>query len=191
MRMSRVHYIGVVLMTIFVGLPAFVLAGAIAGLPVYVHPPVDVLPAKADVVYVIGPPTRARLALARKLLDEGVSDQMVISVSPHVLQPGYTERKFRACNRPGGDIICISPEPFTTQGEAAALGTMATQYGWHSAIVITRTTHVVRARMYLQRCFAGDLAVIDSGEPSSLTTWGYEYLYQTGAFVKSLTERGC
>ena len=92
---------------------------------------------------------------------------------------------------PGGDVICISPEPFTTQGEAAALGELAEQHDWHSAIVITRTTHVLRARMYLRRCFSGDLAVVDSGEPSGLATWIYEYAYQTAAFLKSTTEPGC
>jgi len=92
---------------------------------------------------------------------------------------------------PGGDVMCISPKPFTTQGEAAALGRLAAVHGWHSAIVITNTWHVLRARMYLQRCFSGALSVIDSGQPSSLPYWAYEYAYQSAAFLKSTTESGC
>jgi DUF218 domain len=189
--MRQMHYVTMVLLLIIGGIPALFVTGAIAGLPAYVYPSVDPMPAKADVVYVIGPPTRARLLLARKLLDEGVSDTMLLSVSPHVLQSGDTERKFRKCNVPGGDVVCISPTPFNTYGESVALEQIAQERGWDSAVVITRTSHVLRTRMFMHRCFQGNVAVIDSQEPSDITTWAYQYAYQSGAFLKSLTETGC
>ncbi|MFC9918987.1 ElyC/SanA/YdcF family protein [Agromyces binzhouensis] len=171
---------------------ALVLLGGVIGAPVYVAPEVDPTPAHADVVYVLGPPTAARVELARALLDAGVGDTMLLSVPGGALRPGTRDHeKFRACNHPGGDVVCISPVPFTTGGEARALAELAEERRWTSAIVITRTSHVARARLLVERCFGGELAVIDAHEPLGFGGWAYQYVYQTAAFAKAFVTPDC
>lgn len=168
------------------------LAVIAVGAPFYVFPRVDAVPERADVVFVIGPPTEERVDLARQLLDAGVSDTMLISVPRAVFEPGSREsEKFRACNQPGGDVVCISPIPFTTRGEAEALAELAAERDWTSAIVITRTPHITRARVLVERCFDGELAMLDAHETLDVGDWAYQYAYQTAAFVKVVMTPEC
>ena len=172
---------------------ALVVAFVLAGLPLYVFPVVDAVPAQADVVYVIGPPTPARIALARELIESGAADEMLISVPGDALAQGTPSRgRFSACNLPGGDVLCRAPDPATTQGEARLLAETAQEQGWDSAIVITMTPHVSRARMIIDRCFDGELTMrAVSDQPSGLGGWVHQYLYQSAAFVKALAAPGC
>ena len=103
--------VGAVAVSIGVLVVAFVLVG----LPLYVFPAVDAVPAQADVVYVIGPPTPARIALARELIETGAADEMLISVPGDALAEGTPSRgRFSACNLPGGDVLCRAPDPATS-----------------------------------------------------------------------------
>lgn len=172
---------------------ALVVAFILVGLPLYVFPTVDAVPAQADVVYVIGPPTPARIALARELIETGAADEMLISMPGDALAEGTPSRgRFSACNLPGGDVLCRAPDPATTQGEARLLAETAQEQGWDSAIVITMTPHVSRARMIIDRCFDGELTMrAVSDQPSGLGSWVHQYLYQSAAFVKALAAPGC
>ena len=56
--------------------------------------------------------------------------------------------------------------------------------------MITMPAHINRARMVVQRCFAGSLAMVETGEGPTYG-WPYQYLYQTAATVKALLLPGC
>ena len=66
------------------------------------------------------------------------------------------------CPRPvrGGELICFNPSPGTTQGEAEFAGRLARKYHWHSIAVVTITPQDSRARLRLERCFAGPVYVV-------------------------------
>jgi hypothetical protein len=165
-----------------------VLAWILAGVPLFVMPAAS-QPGKADVIYVIGPPNPTRRDLAEKLVDEGYSDTVVFSVPS--TGPQSADR-LAACN---GEfpypVTCDTPSPFTTQGEARYLKEKAEENGWTSAIVITWTPHVTRTQLIFDRCFDGDLMVVEDPVDFGPRQWITQYVYQTGAFVKALVTPGC
>lgn len=141
-------------------------------------------PGRADVIYVIGPATPSRIELAEEMLDAGLSDTLMISVPDPAEHP--------ICDsHPEFTVYCRRPEPFTTQGEARELAAMAAEHGWTSATVITFTPHVTRTRVLMERCFTGTLRVAADPTELPLAEWAYQYLYQTGAFVKVALNPGC
>ncbi len=156
------------------------LAVALAGLPVYVFPPVAQA-TPADLVYVIGPPVKARTDLQDRLLDEGLAPHGLISVSP----PGgsASASDLPACRDPR--ITCATPEPFTTAGEALLLDRFAAEHGVERTIVITYTPHVARTRYIFDTCYPGEVTVIAVDPHLTPWEWVYQYAYQTGAFVKA------
>jgi uncharacterized SAM-binding protein YcdF (DUF218 family) len=169
------------------------LVWAIAGIFLYVVPPADE-PAHAEVLFVLGPPDQ-RMVYAEQLMQHGYAPTLAVS-SP-VDQHGRFEASICGAQR-SYRIICFKPEPFTTQGEARALKSLSEQYGWRSADVLTAQFHVTRARVIVSRCYAGDLHMVADrrGLPLiSLTnptySWGYQYLYQTAAFVKVAIHPSC
>lgn len=162
---------------------ALVLAMAVAGLaimiPAYVYPAAAAPPARADVIYVIGPPTEGRIALAERLRSEGVADDILISVPSEGEQ---SAAKLSVCQE--RDVTCGHPDPFTTAGEMALLNT---RYGPEaSAVVITFTPHVSRTRFIAAQCAEARVTVVDVPTSLDLGQWIYQFAYQTGGFAKAV-----
>lgn len=165
---------------------ASLVAYVLIGLPFIVFPKTDHEPKHADVVLVLGPLSEKRIALAKRLLAEHRVDRMMWSatITTHAQYPLLQE-----CRTTPG-LICERPSPATTEGEGEMLERRAAENGWKSAIVVTQTAHVTRARMILSRCFSGRLAMVESGDPP-VGGWVYQFLYQTGATVKFWFNRPC
>ncbi|SFR94651.1 hypothetical protein SAMN04487846_0996 [Microbacterium sp. cf046] len=163
-----------------VALVAAVLVVAVAGLPVYVFPP-EGETGRADVAYVIGPPTEQRVALAEQLRADGVVEQILVSVPR---SGGQSARKLSACARP--EVTCETPTPFSTKGEVAMLSDFLSGDRSAKVIVITFTPHVARTRFILDKCFDGDAVVIAVEQRLRPDQWAFQYAYQTAAFVKAI-----
>jgi hypothetical protein len=157
--------------------------------PFYMFPATD-QPAKVDVVYVIGPPTDARVELAEDMLEQGLAGAMMVSITDST--PGDYPKANAACT---GErtypVYCSMPDPFTTRGEARWLKDLAQEHDWDSAAVITFTPHISRARVIMERCFGGELLMLDSGERLAPHSWAYQYLYQTVGFAKVAAMQSC
>jgi uncharacterized SAM-binding protein YcdF (DUF218 family) len=144
---------------------------------------------RADAIVVLGPPDdNGRIDTALTLIREHVTRNLVISV--------MSERQRQVkhlCTdaQDGFTVTCFLPHPATTRGEAQHMRDLARQHGWASVVVVTSTYHVSRARMIFDRCFDGPLYVVAARRGISLLKWGYEYLYQTGAYVKAALQSGC
>lgn len=161
-----------------------------AGLPLYVFPRTDA-PERADLLVVLGPPTPSRIDLAERMMDEGYAKRLIVSVR----DKGWdSAQKLSICRDRGlsYDVGCFVPDPFTTQGEARTLRRVADRDDVKSVIVVTTTPHVTRARLILERCFAGKMFVVSDGSsPSDLWGWADAYAYQTGALVKAAVDTEC
>ena len=68
---------------------------------------------------------------------------------------------------------------------------LARQHGWTSVVVVTSTYHVSGPRMIFDRCLDGKLYLVAARRGISMLTWAYQYLYQTGAYVKAVLQPGC
>jgi hypothetical protein len=179
------------ILRIVLGVVATIVGAALTitliGLPLYIFPRTDT-PTPSDVVFVIGPPYQSRLDLAEKLIDEGLAKNYMISVDTEL------EKKIQVCLQGeyhGVPVYCARPEPFTTQGEAEWLKTLASAHHWDSAIVITQTSHISRARLRFERCFSGQLEMVADTKPLAFSDWVYQYAYQTAAYVKAYIFSAC
>ncbi|GAA3633022.1 YdcF family protein [Microbacterium awajiense] len=151
----------------------------IAGLPLYVFPaPSD--PHRADVVQVLGPATDERVDAALRLIDDGLASALLVSVAA----PGEPASDLELCDREF--VTCATPDPYTTDGETLLLEEYALSHDVHSAVVLTATGHVSRARFVYAKCYPGAATVVGVSTPSSLLDWAGVYVYQTAAFVKAL-----
>ena len=161
-----------VALTLIAGLWLFVLIG----LPLYVFPPVDEVP-ESETVFVLGPPSDARLELAERLRDEGLAERIVISVQP---ADGQTAKDIALCREPG--VTCAVADPFTTRGEVL----MMTEQASPSVIVVTTMTHVARTRYLFDKCYPGYFTVVAADWPTTIAHWAWQYVYQSLAFVKAV-----
>ncbi len=172
------------------GIIAVLLAGWLVGCYLVIADPSVDRPAKADAIVVLGSPTTEdRLGVALRLVDAHISTNLVISLFAEG-QP-LTQRRYCEAPHAGLTITCFRPDPATTRGEAEHVRALAADHGWTSIVVVTSTYHVSRARMLFQRCFAGRLLMVGTSHGMSVGKWAYEYLYQTGAYVKAALESGC
>ena len=143
------------------------------------HPRYDAITA-ADAVVVLGEPDDQALALARQLLDRGVSTQLLLLV-PWGAPP--------LCSRPpaGVTVTCVVPDPRTTRGDARAIASVAAAHGWHSVAVVTWDTHVTRSRRLVEACFPGRVAMTGYRLDGGLG----DVVHQVGGYVQALASSGC
>jgi hypothetical protein len=99
-----------------------------------------------------------RLKEGLRLVGAGVADTLVISDGR---APGWDEAN-ALC---GSRAVCFRPDPYSTQGEARWIADEAARRGWDSVVVVTSTYHVRRARMIVERCYRGELAVVGADPP--------------------------
>lgn len=162
-------------------IPLLVIA---AGLPVYVFPPQQT-PARADVAFVLGSPDAWRIDLAEGLIDERRVSALLISVPPGQTPPS-------TCSTPMPyPVECVRPNPSSTLGESRLLRNELAAHGWRTAVVITSTPHITRARLILHQCVPSGVSVIGRSDGIDLGEWGRQYVYQTVAMVKALAEPAC
>lgn len=84
----------------------------------------------------------------------------------------------------GVELICFDPNPGDTRGEAEYLGRLARRYHWNSVALVTTRAQDTRARMIVQRCFAGSVYVVTA--PLDAGEWPYQIAYEWAALFKAL-----
>lgn len=149
----------------------------VAGLLMYTHPPQDEVSA-IDAVFVLGPHTAPRLERAAELAAASGNAIVYVSVSRSDM-----DRPFCAEVR----TICVTPEPFSTKGEALLLSTLHEENSFERVALVTVAPHAVRARYIFERCYTGRFGLVSvaaSGSPIDLAS---QYIYQTAAFAKAVT----
>lgn len=119
--------------------------------------PASRVPENADAVVVLGGGSGERLERGLELMEAGVSDTLVVSTGP----TRSMRRADIACGqqRPW-NVLCFSPDPVRTSGEARAIGALAQEHGWSSIAVVTSTYHLTRARTLVTQCFDGELSPV-------------------------------
>jgi uncharacterized SAM-binding protein YcdF (DUF218 family) len=173
------------------GFLALLVIWVVGGWFVIVHPATD-RPAPVDAIVVLGPPrVNGRFADAYRLVQQGFSDNLVISVATSGDRGWLAACHDGVAGAPAAHVYCFQPAPATTQGEARTVAAMAAQHRWSRVMVITSTYHVSRARMIVQRCYSHTLLMVPARAGIGLTEWTYEYLYQSGAYLKAMLHRAC
>jgi uncharacterized SAM-binding protein YcdF (DUF218 family) len=171
-------------------LAGLVVAWLIACAVLFVWPRASGAPARADAVVVLSGDRNVRLDPGIALVERGVAP--VLAISGAGADPGW--HKARRLCRQGrvarAKVICFEPNPFSTRGEARAIGRLARRFGWTNVVVVTSTFHVTRARMLFHRCYPGRLWMV--GATSLWWMLPEEWAFETGKLAVQLTaERGC
>jgi uncharacterized SAM-binding protein YcdF (DUF218 family) len=143
--------------------------------------PASSTPAHADAVVVLAGGDGERLDRGLQLVRDGVSSNLVVSTGPNELCA--TEQAF--------SVYCFLPRPDDTRGEAEAIGRIARREGWRHLVLVTSDYHATRARILVERCFAGtiDVSAAHSGKGPLSLLWaiGHEW----GGLVETAVHRGC
>jgi uncharacterized SAM-binding protein YcdF (DUF218 family) len=142
--------------------------------PLFVWPATD-QPGTADAVVVFAGGDGERQDEGIRLVREGVAPVLVIS------DGGLPNSgKARVCReRPAGlRLVCFSPDPATTRGEARRFAELAEREGWRSLVLVTSTYHLRRAGLLLDRCYDGQLRRV-------ATPLYNDYSYETGQQLAS------
>jgi uncharacterized SAM-binding protein YcdF (DUF218 family) len=145
--------------------------------------PAQGMPPRVSAIVMLDSPG-GRLGSALRLAKQHRASYLVISLGTPA--SGY------GCPRPVPRVklICFNPRPGTTKGEAEFAGRLARQYRWRSIAVVTITPQASRARLLVQRCFAGRVYAVTT--PIAKTAWLYQIAYQWGALLKALVvQRAC
>lgn len=139
--------------------------------------PAQGMPAHVSVVVMLAGPGD-RLPIALRLAGEYKAPVLVVSQGQH----GYGG----PCppKPPGVELICFDPNPGDTRGEAEYLGRLARRYHWNSLVLVTTRAQDTRARILVERCFAGSVYVVTA--PLAAGSWPYEIFYEWGALLKAL-----
>jgi uncharacterized SAM-binding protein YcdF (DUF218 family) len=171
---------------------ALVVAWLVACLVLFVWPWAEAShPARSDAVVVLSGGENRRLDPALRLVERGVAP--VLAISGAFLDPKW-RKAHRLCRGEEGPtrfrVLCFTPRPYSTRGEARAIAGLARARGWDHVVVVTSTFHLTRAQMLIARCYRGGLSLVGTSSP----WWKLpeEWASETGKLLVQLTvERTC
>ena len=139
-------------------------------------------PHQADAIVVLAGSSK-RPPKGLELLHEQIAPVLALSI------PSDPKPKLRAlCGRP--HITCFHASPFSTRGEAEAIGRMAKRRGWHSLVVVSSRYHLRRAQMLFDRCTNAGLQMVAA--PTSAWDYAKNLPFEIGKLtVQTVWEQGC
>jgi uncharacterized SAM-binding protein YcdF (DUF218 family) len=152
-------------------------------LRLFVYPDLNA-PEHADAIVVLGTSEANAYSEGVALAHQGFAPAIALSI------PSY-DCVHSLAAAPTVRVLCFSPDPQTTQGEARSIAHMASEYHWRRIIVVMSTTQATRARLRIGRCYAGQVLEV-AATPSGFWSWVDNIVYEWGALAKALvTQRGC
>lgn len=167
---------------IFSGISALMVAWLIACYFFFIKPSVD-RPQHADAVIVLAGASD-RLPVARKL--KGVAPILVLSNS---IGPGNEPANKQCQAASGPDVICFTPTPPDTRGEAAAIAKLVAQHDWKSIVVVTSTYHITRARILVKQATSIKVYMVASKPKGSIAQWAWWLVHETGGLIDAVVAR--
>ncbi|MBV8394668.1 MAG: YdcF family protein [Actinobacteria bacterium] len=111
-------------------------------------------PVHADAIVVLSG-SQTRLPVGVRLLRQGYAPLLVVSQGGHESQ---LERHECAGGVP--HVRCFRASPYSTHGEAEAIGRLARELHLRRLDVVTSQFHVFRAGILIRRCFHGTLRMV-------------------------------
>jgi uncharacterized SAM-binding protein YcdF (DUF218 family) len=157
-----------------------VVATVVVNLKLFLWPSTSTLH-HADVIVAFAGGNGERLNKGLALAREGYAPILVASTGPD-----------RLCNaRLSFSVICFSPDPNNTRGEAEAIGRLAREHRWNRLILVTSTYHVTRARLLLERCYAGSIEVALVPPHQGFIGWLGAIAHEWAGLAEATLERSC
>jgi uncharacterized SAM-binding protein YcdF (DUF218 family) len=152
----------------------------VANLVCFVWPSADTLQ-HADAVVVLAGGDGERLDRGLELVRSGVAPTLVASTGPSELCD--SAQPF--------EVVCFTPSPETTRGEAEAIGQLAREHGWNRIVLVTSTYHTLRARLLVDRCYSGAIEVAPAEPDQGIVAWIAAIGHEWGGVAESVVDRSC
>jgi hypothetical protein len=137
-------------------------------------------PKHADAIVVLSS-NRLRYDLGLRLYHEHVAPTLVLSL------PAFPSAGGNNC--PTG-AVCFHAHPYSTRGEAEAVGKLARTHGWHTIVVVTSRYHVRRASLLFHRCTPAKLEFVPARAPFYVYLLNIPLEWAKGA-VQLTVQRAC
>jgi uncharacterized SAM-binding protein YcdF (DUF218 family) len=163
----------------------------VGGHRLYTSPTVDHLAPGTPVDAVValgGLPQTA--AYAQSLVEQGAAPVLVLS-DPYKGDTGLSVHAACASRPSAYRLVCFTPDPSTTRGEAREIQALARANGWHRVAVVAPTFHISRARLLVRRCYPGTLLMLALPTHVAWDNWTYQYVRQTLGYAKAAVLRSC
>jgi hypothetical protein len=163
-------------------LAVIVVVFAVVTLRLFVRP-AHGMPSRVDAIVMLNGPGE-RLSTAEQLGWAHRAHMLVVSSNPHY--PGSS----CAAKIPRVTVICFSPNPATTRGEAEYVGRLARRYHWRSIVLVTITPQITPGRIWLSRCMPARVYAVSA--PLSGWAWPAAVVYEWGATIRAeIFQRTC
>ncbi|MBG0739158.1 YdcF family protein [Paeniglutamicibacter antarcticus] len=138
----------------------------------------------------LGGASAERLPVARDLVEAGVAPVLAIS---HTHSAGNVQAD-GVCEYPGVipfTLVCFQPASLDTRGEAAAIGKLVSEKGWHSIIVVTSRYHASRAKALITQCTTADVQMVVSEPDLSPFGWLRRFVVESGGLIDANLRPEC
>ena len=152
-----------------------------------------------------------RLRTGRELVEEGVADNLVISVSegvqrriddgrlavltPEEVAEGLGEEGpwIEECGEQyaGYRTECIRPQPNTTEGEAIAVAGLVREYDWDTLVIVTERSHMRRGLTTFEACTPAEIYTSTSDISGPWYRNVRRTVHEFGALWRDLLFRSC
>ncbi|WP_407334830.1 YdcF family protein [Dietzia kunjamensis] len=117
-------------------------------------------PVRADAVVMLAGADDGRHLYARDLVEAGYADTLLVS-NPGGNSETVARRLCTGIARPSGaEVVCFSPDPRTTWGEAQAVASIARARGWDRILVVTNRPHTLRAGTWMRSATGLDVRMV-------------------------------
>jgi len=147
-----------------------------------------------DAVVVLGGEHDGREGYGLALAHQGLASTVVLS-DPY---SAADQLMSRLClpHDDSVEVICPTPEPATTRGEAMMTRRLAVERHWKSILIVSWQYHLPRARLIFHQCLSNiGISVAAKAVPRSYAVpewyWQYIYFYQFGGIAKAIAVDHC
>lgn len=141
-------------------------------------------PKQADAVVMLGGASKERLLDAMMIRFDVKAPYLVLSntkTNGNSSADEYCESHSNKTVYP--DLICFTPKPMDTRGEAVALAELATEYQWKNMIVVTSKYHVERAGLLMEQCINAKVTMMATDPQFNAWQWFRRFVIETGGLI--------
>lgn len=141
-------------------------------------------PKQADAVVMLGGASKERLLDAMLIRDQVKAPFLVLSytnTAGNASADSYCDLHSNKLIYP--DVICFTPNPLDTRGEAQQIGTLVSEHGWKDVVVVTSKYHVERAGTLMKQCANAKVSMMATDPSLDGWQWFRRFVIETGGLI--------
>jgi uncharacterized SAM-binding protein YcdF (DUF218 family) len=121
-------------------------------------------------------------------MDAGTAPVLVV---PHGRNPDWPEAEALLRRPRPYTLLCPTPSPSTTRGEAHLFRDLVLEHGWQRLLLVTSTYHARRAALLVRRCVPAEVTVETAQPRIGPLKWLRVLVHESGGLVAAAVRRRC